>query len=169
MKLAPRMMVFIALDHDRATAVRAAGRSEEEVAAFAATGQMITAHGYRPDEREDADYAAQSYASVAGLASSQDPYRLVIAADVPIARVRDGRADADYGAIMITGLDWADVTAVFVDEPEAKPAVLAARTAIETALESASDIGLATILELPEVITLTDDHELLWHTPDESW
>jgi len=159
------MMVFIAVDHDRATGIRAAGRSEDEFAAFAATGQMITAHDYRPDEREDADYAAQVYASVAGLPASKDPFRLVIAADVPIARVRDGRSDADYGAITVSGLDWADVTAVFVDDAAATEAVRSAREAITVT----QDPDLEAILELPAVTALTDDHELLWHTPDEDW
>lgn len=165
MKRAPRMMVFIAVDHDRARALRDTGRSEEEFAAFAATGQMISAHGYRPDEREDADYAAQLYASVAGLPASTDPFRLVIAADVPIARVRDGRWDADYGAILVSGLDWADVTAVFVDEPGAAEAVRSARDAIA----ATQDPDLGAVLDLPAVTALTDDHELLWHTPDEDW
>jgi len=159
------MMVFIAVDHDRATALRETGRSEDEFVAFAATGQMITAHDYRPDEREDADYAAQLYASVAGLSSGKASLRLVIAADVPIARVRDGRTDADYGAILVSGLDWADVTAVFVDEPAAAEAVGSAREAIA----AAQDADLAEILELPAVTALTDDHELRWHTPDEDW
>lgn len=159
------MMVFIAVDHDLASALRETGRSEDDFAAFAATGQMITAHGYRPDEREDADYAAQVYASLAGLPTIQDPFRLVLAADVPIARVRDGRADADYGAILVSGLDWRDVTAVFVDEPAAAPAVRAARAAIARL----QDPDMDAILALPAVTALTDDHELLWHTPDEDW
>lgn len=165
MKRSPRMMVFIAVDHDRAVAVRESGRSEDEFAAFAATGQMIGAHGYRSDEREDADYAAQLYASVAGLLPGADPARLVIAADVPISRIRDGARDADYGAIRVMGLDWADVTAVFVDEPEAAAAVRSARQAIA----AAQDPDLEAILELPAVTALTDAHELLWHTPDEAW
>jgi hypothetical protein len=159
------MMVFIPVDHDRATAIRAAGRSDDGFAAFAATGQMINAHDYRPDEREDADYAAQLYASVAGLPGSDDPFRLVIAADVPIGRVSDGRSDPDYGAILVSGLDWGDVTAVFVDEPAAATAVRSAREAIA----AAGNPALEEILELPEVTGLTDDHELLWHTPDEDW
>ncbi|QGN32159.1 hypothetical protein [Microlunatus sp. Gsoil 973] len=165
MKNAPRMMVFLPLGRDRAQAIRAAGRSEDELPAFAATPQMITAHGYRPNEREDADYAAQLYASVAGLGTSADETRLVVAADVPIARVRDNPSDADYGAIIVSGLDWSDVAAVFVDGPEAAAAVRTARKAIG----SASDSGLAAILELPEIVVLTDDHELLWHNPDENW
>jgi hypothetical protein len=102
---------------------------------------------------------------VAGLPASQDPFRLVIAADVPIARVRDGRSDTDYGAILVSGLDWADVTAVFVDDAAAAEAVRSARQAI-TAMQ---DPDLDAILGLPAVVDLTDDHELLWHTPDEDW
>jgi hypothetical protein len=163
------MMVFIPVDHDHATAIRAAGSSEEEFAAFAATGQMIKAHDYRPDEREDADYAAQLYASLAGLAKTGDDRRLVLAADVPIARVHDSVADGSYGAITVTGLDWSDVTAVFVDAPEAADAVRKARQALSAAADPVADHGLDAVLELPEITALTDDHELLWHTPDEDW
>ncbi|GAB3929221.1 hypothetical protein GCM10011575_26320 [Microlunatus endophyticus] len=159
------MMVFIPADHDHATALRAAGSSDEQFSAFAATGQMIKAHDYRPDEREDADYAAQLYASLAGLATSGDDRRLVLAADVPIARVHDGATDGSYGAITVTGLDWSDVRAVFVDAPEAVEAVRKAKQA----LPAAAGDGLDAVLGLGEVTALTDDHELLWHTPDEDW
>jgi|GEM_PF-5739814 hypothetical protein len=161
----PRMMVFLPLGRDRAREIRAAGRSTDELPAYAATAAMITAHGYRPDEREDADYAAQLYASVAGLRSFPDDARLVVAAEVPIARVRDSPAEVAYGAILVDGLDWADVAAVFVDAPEAAAAVRTARKAVE----ADPDAGLAAVLELPEIIALTDEHELLWHNPDENW
>lgn len=187
----PRMMIFIPMDRPTALGVREAGRTDRRLIAHAATGRLISAHGYRPDEREDADYAAQLYASITGLITAAadgdaddraDGARLVIAADVPIARVRDrttgagpsGRGtgpgaddhqDADYGAVTVEGLDWSDVTAVFVDEPDAGPAVRAARTAIA----DADDRRLAAVLDLPAVAALTDEHELLWHTPDESW
>lgn len=165
MKAVPRMMIFVPLGHDQARQLRAAGRSDQVFAGFAATAQMITAHGYRSDEREDADYAAQLYASLAGLRTSADDGRLVVAAEVPIARVGDGDTDTDYGAITVAGLDWADAAAVFVDAPEAADAVRTARKAIV----SAADSSLAGILALPEITTLTDDHELLWYTPDEAW
>ncbi|QDP96410.1 hypothetical protein FOE78_11295 [Microlunatus elymi] len=160
----PRMMIFIPLTHAAARAIRTAGNTDDELPGFAATGQLIKAHDYRPDEREDADYAAQVYASVAGLAEGDDDRRLVLAADVPISRVADGRADVDYGSIQVRGLAWQDVTAVFVDEPAAAVAVAAARKAIM----AGEDQQLAAILELPAVKAL-DDHELLWHTPDENW
>lgn len=159
------MMVFLPLRTDQARAIRAAGRSDDQLPAFAATGRMIGAHGYRPDEREDADYAAQVYASVFCLRSSADDRRLVVAAQVPIARVRDRHTDADYGAITIAGFDWSDAAAVFVDAPEAADAVRTAKKAVA----SATDDSLASILALPEVVALTDDHELLWHTPEENW
>lgn len=159
------MMIFIPLQPEQAQAIRSAGRCDDEFVAYAATGRMIAAHGYRPDEREDADYAAQLYASIAGLRSGQAELRLVVAADVPIARVRDGGSDEAYGAILVTGLDWSDAAAVFIDGPEAADAVRAARKAVA----STTDSSRASILELPEVTALTDEHELLWHTPDEDW
>ena len=161
----PRMMIFVPLTHRVARQIREAGNTDQQLPGFAATGRMVAAHGYRPDEREDADYAAQLYASLAGLLAGGDDRRLVVAVDVPIGRVADGEADADYGSVLIRGLDWPDVTAVFVDEPEASPAVISARTAIS----DSADQHLAAVLELPAVVALTDDHELLWHTPDEDW
>lgn len=161
------MMIFIPLSEDVAAGIRAEGRTEDDLAAFAATGEMISAHGYQSGEREDADYAAQLYASISGLISGTftGDRRLVVAAEVPIARVSDAGSDREYGAITVRGLDWADVAAVFVDDPAAAEAVRAARKAIS----AADDHGLRTILELPEISTLTDDHDLLWHNPDESW
>ncbi|SDR90940.1 DUF6912 family protein [Microlunatus soli] len=161
----PRMMIFIPLDRDTATAVRSIGRTDERLIGYAATGQLINAHGYRTDEREDADYAAQLYASIAGIARSADDRRLVVAADVPIAGVSDHADDADYGSVGVRGLDWADVTAVFVDDNDAAEAVGLARKSIQ----AQPDAGLAGWVELPAVTALTDSHELLWHTPDEAW
>lgn len=161
----PTMMIFIPLRREDALAVRQTGGQKDDLDAYAATGELIAAHDYRPDEREDADYAAQLYASVAGLADGDDYCRLVVAAEVPLAGVSDGRTDREYGAIRVRGLDWADVTAVFVDEAEAADAVRDARKAVG----SAEDQGLESLLELPEVAALTTTHELLWHTPDEDW
>lgn len=161
----PRMMIFVPLSRAQAGQLRESGRSDDQLLAFSSTSTMIAAHDYRPDEREDADYAAQLYASLAGLLTSSDDTRLVVAAEVPIARVSDGRSDSDYGAIAVAGLDWQDVTAVFVDEPAAAGAVGSARQAVALAANQ----SLETILELPEVVALTSEHELLWHTPDESW
>lgn len=161
----PRMMIFIPLDRGTASAVRETGRIDQALVGYAATGQLITAHGYRTDEREDADYAAQLYASIAGLARSTDNRRLVLAADVPIATVSDHTEDADYGSVGVRGLAWADVSAVFVDENDAAEAVSLARKSID----DQPDAGLATWADLPAVIALTDNHELLWYTPDEEW
>lgn len=167
-----RLMIFIPFDPAEARAIRVAGRSDRRLTGYAATAPMLAAHGYTEDEREDADYAAQVYASIAGLLVPHEgtgpEVRLVVAADVPVARVGDADGDAEYGAVRVDGLDWAEVTAVFVDEDAAAPAVRAARAAIGP---HASDQGgrLATVSELPAVGELTERHELLWHTPDESW
>lgn len=161
----PRMMIFVPLDRDTALRLRASGSSDRRWVGYAATRALINAHGYRADEQEDADYAAQLYASIAGLADSSDDRRLVVAADVPVAALGDHREDADYGAVAVGGLDWADVTAVFVDEDAAGAAVRSARQAIG----EQPDAGLAGWVELPAVRALTDAHELLWHTPDEDW
>lgn len=170
-----RMMIFLSFDRAAATALRADGRTEDRLVGYSATARLISTHGYRAEEQEDADYAAQLYASIAGMMHGADDRRLVLAADVPAATVSDHRDgagygdddgdDADYGAVGVHGLDWADVTAVFVDEHQAGEAVSAARKAIA----DTGDPGLATVLELPAVAALTDNHELLWHTPDEDW
>jgi hypothetical protein len=168
-------MIFVPLSRPRASEARATGGTDEELAAFAATPRMIAAHGYRPDEDEDADYAAQLYASIAGLIGAGEPAgadrpedsdsRLVISAEVPAGRIRESDRDPEHGAVVVQGLKWSEVTAVFVDEPAAAPAVRAAREAIS----GSDDHRLTTLLDLPAVMTLTDDHDLLWHTPDEDW
>jgi hypothetical protein len=175
-------MIFVPMSHREASALRDAGGTDQELRAFAATRQMITAHGYRPEEDEEADYAAQLYASVVALIdhppdSTSAPVgdhqltgddrdaRLVISAEVPAGRVRDAEADADHGAVLVRGLQWTETTAVFVDESAAAAAVGAAREAIS----AAADHRLSEILELPAVVALTEDHDLLWHLPAESW
>jgi len=166
------MMIFIPFDPQAARSARAAGRSDDQQVGYAATARLIEAHDYRRDEREDADYAAQLYASVAGLIDAPDSCdrRLVVAADVPLARVSDHDHDLDYGAVRVDGLDWSDVTAVFVDEDAAGPAVTGARKEIADSIrESGGEGGMGGLLELPAVAALTDNHELLWHTPDEAW
>jgi hypothetical protein len=164
-----KMMIFIPLSRQDAETARQDGARDGDLGAFAATAQLMAAHDYRSDEREDADYAAQLYASLAGLAAFEDDRRLVLAADVPIARVHDATDELDYGAIRVGGLTWSDVTAVFVDEPEAVEAVQSARKAIRDLATATSRPRLEQILQLAEVTALTEAHELLWHTPDEQW
>lgn len=165
-KKQPSMMIFVPMSRQAALATRESGRRDDDLDAYAATADLISAHDYRADEREDADYAAQLYASVAGLTGGADDYgRLVVAAEAPLAAVSDRRSDTDYGAIRVRGLDWACVTAVFVDEPEAADAVRDAREAVA----ASENQSLDELLSLPEVAALTRDHELLWHTPEEDW
>ncbi len=170
MMAATRMMIFVPITPDSARDLRAAGGTDRRLVGWAATSRMITAHGYRPDEDEDAEYAAQLYASVAALSTcagtaGTSSGRLLVAAEVPADRVADAGDDLDHGAVRVTGLQWAEVTAVFVDEPAATESVRAARRAVQ----ASADLRMASLCELPAVSALIDDHDLLWHHPDEDW
>lgn len=164
------MMIFLPMTAARARRIRTAGGTEDLLDGWAATPQMITAHGYRPEDDEDAEYAAQLYASVAALDAVAEPgdevdHRLVVAAEVPAGRISDAGHDRDHGAVRVDGLRWPEVTAVFVDEPAAADAVRSAREAVGTA----ADLPMEVLVELPAVAVMIDDHDLLWHHPDEQW
>ena len=60
----------------------------------------------------------------------------------------------------VRDLGWAQVRALFVDEPAAVPAVARARAAL-------GGSSLADALSVPEVTALVDDFDLLWFAPEE--
>lgn len=122
---------------------------------YAATPALLAALGYGPDEVEDAGFAAMLSASVAAL--TRQPYRLVLAAAVPT--VDDLRDDA--GACRVPGVTRAQVTALYVDEPEAAPAVAAAHAAV-------AGMALAEAWDDAAVQALLEAHDLLWYDAAEA-
>lgn len=152
-------MVYVPILLSRARSLRA-GDPLRSAAGHAATPSLRRALDLRVDD-EEGDYAALNAAGVAALAALQDAQagrRLVLAAEVGDASVSDGRGSS--GEVHVAELTWAQVRSLFADEEVAAPAVLAAAGA-------ARGVELAQAYDLPAVVELTDDHDLLWFSPEE--
>lgn len=149
-------MIFVPLSADDARTLRDSGLRGRRVA-YAGTTALRRSHAYDDTMTEDADFAALSYAGVHALALSERT-RLVVAFDVPEARVVDARDP--YGQVTVTDLGWREVTALFADEP-------ASADAVATARPLAVGLDVAAALEHDAVGTLLDDHDLLWYASEE--
>ncbi len=122
-------------------------------AAFTAGRGLLEAFGLA--EGEEAEHVALLAASVASLAATGR--RLVAVAEAGPLPAPDG--DPDFGEVRTAELPYAAVQSLFADEPGA-PGVEAAATA-------ASGKDLAEAWELPEVVSLLETADLLWHGPGE--
>ena len=67
---------------------------------------------------------------------------------------------SEFGEVEVTGLRWAQVAAVFADEPGAAADLEAARA-------QAGGRVLADVAEDEEVVELVDRWDLLWYAPEE--
>lgn len=124
----------------------------------AATRTLLAQHGTGPDE-EEADYLAQSLASLDSLLLGEGP-RVVVALDAERAAVTV--VEEAIGHIRLDPADWGWATAVFVDEPQSAPALAAARAALAGHPGRVGEPGL------PAPVTeLLEDHPLLWFLPTE--
>ncbi len=119
-----------------------------------------------PSDDEELELVALSEAARGSLrllaADAARPQRVVLAADVPDARVRvsDGPDTAGPGQVVVTEalpLTW--LRAAHVDDPDAEPDV---RRAVAAVLAADADDPAA-----EAVVAALDAHELAWHTPDE--
>lgn len=104
-------------------------------------------------ELEEVERAALLVASVASLLRSGE--RLVATVEAAF----DALPDSHLGQAHISGLTMSDVSAYFVDGPEAADAVAAAAKAVH-------GLDLDAAWERPEVQALLE-HDLLWHGADE--
>lgn len=108
-----------------------------------------------PDDEEEADFWALTDAAARSLAGSSAGPRFVVAVRVrPDQLVAD--PEAGSGRVTVSGVDWAQVSALFVDEPAALPAVAAAR-AVRTEPAAFAE----------HIAALVAEHDLLWYAPDE--
>jgi hypothetical protein len=120
-----------------------------------------------PSDEEELELVALSEAARASLrllagADASRALRVVLAADVPDARVRvsDGPDTAGPGQVVVTeALPLAWVRAVHVDDPDAEPDVRTASSVV-----CAADSGDAAAEAL---VAALDAHELLWYATDE--
>jgi hypothetical protein len=174
-----RITIFVPLTRENAAAFRQAGQTTDRLSAYAATAQMLAAHEYPTAASEEANYAAQTYARIAGLAEhsrcetgAADRQPLTVAADVPANGVVSTGRDADYGSVVTAGLAWDDVMAVFAEDPSAAAAVRSAVGALAEIPATPDDPAgpsLDDSLSLPAVQHLLADHEQLWYHPGEDW
>jgi hypothetical protein len=154
------MMVFVPVTRGEATALREQGVLGPGLVGHAATPALMSSHDYDESTREDAEYAALTYAGArAALTGEAGTLRLVLAVEVPPAVASVDPEDA-YGRTEISALRWADVRALFADEPAAGAALALARRA-------ADGLELGEALDTPELAGLVDEHDLLWFAPEE--
>jgi hypothetical protein len=155
-----RHVAFVPVSWDDALALRA-GADLGPRRACAVTPRLLAELGGQTSV-EEAEFAALSNAGVLALLLSSAVRRLVLAAELQSGQVADH--DGAHGEVVVSGISWVQVRALFVDEPEASVAVAAARHAI---VDGHSEPTLAAALESPEVGGLLNVSDLLWFAPEE--
>jgi len=147
---------FVPVSRQQAVALRA-GDDLGALAAYAPGPALREAHGLGPADDEQTGFVALGYAGLAALLSHPG-LRTVLAVDVDAAQVEGG--GSEFGEVVLQRLTWAQVTAVFADEPAAAPDLEAARTA-------AGGRALAEVADAEDVVGLVDRWDLLWYAPAE--
>jgi hypothetical protein len=149
-------LVFVPLDRAAATALRA-GTNLGARPGCAPTAGLAGSLGPAA-VAEEVEFAALNHAGVLALSAGSDPLRLILAADVAEGQLTD--VGSDLGEVTVAGLRWAQVRALFADEPAARPALARARE--ETAgLPPAAAAGIEVVAALQGAV------DLLWFAPDE--
>jgi hypothetical protein len=149
-------LVFVPLDRGEVTALRA-GTDIGPRPGCAPTAAL--ADSLDPDAvAEEVDFAALSHAGVLALSSGSEPLRLVLAAEVADQQMTG--QGGDFGEVTVTGLCWAQVQALFADEPAAESSVARARAEM-------AGPGLADGVVSEALAALQADFDLLWFAPDE--
>jgi len=149
-------LVFVPVDRAEALALRAGADLGDRPGCAPTAG---LAGGLEPTVvAEEVEFAALSQAGVLALSTGADPLRLVLAADVADDQVTD--RGSELGEVTVAGLRWAQVQALFADEPAAGPSVAWAR----------ADVAELSLIEAPAikaVAALQGEFDLLWFAPDE--
>jgi hypothetical protein len=149
-------MIFVPMTRDEAQALRS-GTGAGYYQGCAATPTL--AASMEPDSvPEEVEYVALSNAGVLALVVKPNAPRLVVAAEVRPDQVTDlGRPE---GEVEVRRLVWAQVRALFADEPDAVEAVRVASKAV---------VGqdLAAALAAPEATAVLEGYDLLWFAPEE--
>lgn len=147
---------YVPVAHEQATALRG-GDGLGTLVAYAAGAALREAHGLGPADDEEAGFVALGYAGLAALLA-RTGLRTVLAVDVGTDQVEGG--GSEFGEVAVSGLRWAQVAAVFADEP-------GAAADLETARSQAGGRGLADLAEDEAVVELVDRWDLLWYAPEE--
>ena len=143
------MLTFVPVSRDEARAVRMGQVLSRP--GCGATPALRAALG-ADTSQEEAEYAALSLAGVLALGVGADALRLVLAVDAEPGQIED--AESELGELILTGVPWSQVQALFGDEPAAAPVVARARAAT-------GGLELADALGVPEVDEL-GEFDLLW-------
>ena len=149
-------MVFVPMTWEEAVALRS-GTAADGYQGCAATPSLV-ASMEGATLIEEAEYAALGYAGVLALVLKPASPRLVVAAEVQQKQLTD--LDRYMGEVEVRGVTWAQVRALFADEP-------AAMEAARLASEVVAGQSLAAALVAPEVAAVLDDYDLLWYAPEE--
>jgi hypothetical protein len=149
-------MIFVPMTRDEIVSLRS-GTGANHFRGCAATPSLI-ASMEAGTVLEEAEFAALSNAGVLALVLKPDSSRLVVAAEVPTEQITDLRRP--QGEVEVHGLTWAQVRALFADEPEAREAVALAGKVV-------AGQSLVGALMAPAVVAVLDGFDLLWFAPEE--
>lgn len=149
--------VYLPCDPATAEAFRRSGQLEraEGVSVDVAYGTARDLDLAVGDDEEEADYWALTDAAMLGLGRQGQGPRFVVAARVRPHQLETAGAEGS-GRVTATALAWAQVSALFIDDADALPALEAARAAL----------GDPELLA-ERVARLVVEHDLLWYAPDE--
>ncbi len=153
-------MIFVPMTRDEVAALRS-GPVRSGVVANSYSGCAATASLVASLEAdtviEEVEFAALSNAGVLALVLKPSP-RLVVAAEVREDQVTD--LGGPWGEVEVDGLAWAQVRALFADEP-------AAWDAAKLASKAVAGRSLGAAVAAPEVAAVLDEYDLLWYAPEE--
>jgi hypothetical protein len=149
-------MIFVPMTQDETAAFRS-GAEMNHYQGCAATASLV-ASMETDTVMEEAEYAAISNAGVLAMVLKPNASRLVVAAEVRVEQVID--RGAPQGQVEVNGLTWAQVRALFADEP-------AARKAVRLARKTVAGRSLAAALVAPKVAAVLDKYPLMWYAPEE--
>ena len=149
-------LVYVPVDLAQALLLRA-GTGLGELSGCAPTTRLAGSLEHAA-VAEEVEFVALSHAGVLAVSSGSDPLRLVLAADVADGQVTV--RGSELGEVMVAGLRWAQVQALFADEPAAESSVARARA-------DTAELGLAEALAMEAVTALQSEFDLLWFAPDE--
>lgn len=150
------LAAYVPVSREQTVALRA-GDDLGDLAAYTPGPALQAAHGLSPSEDEEAGFVALGYAGLAALLD-RPGLRTVLAVDVGGGQVQ--ASGSEFGQVQLHGLTWAQVSAVFADEPGAAPDLEAAR-------ELVAGRALAEVADDEDVVGLVDRWDLLWYAPAE--
>jgi len=150
------LSAFVPVSREQASSLRA-GEGLTDLTAYAPGPALLDAHDLGPADDEEAGFVALGYAGLAALLAAPG-LRTVLAVAVDAGRVDD--PGSEFGEVVLRGLRWSEVTAVFADEPGAAEDLDAARAL-------AGGRPLADVADDEDVVGLVDRWDLLWYAPEE--